>query len=63
MNGSELSAGFTLGAFLMFFLMMSYPMQCVKKEEQQQAVDHNAASWVVDQKTGETTFKWKGEVK
>lgn len=33
------------------------------KAYQQQAIDHNAASWVVDQKTGQTTFKWKDEIK
>lgn len=26
---------------------------------QSQAVAHGAAEWVVDQKTGNTTFKWK----
>ena len=63
MNGSELSAGFTMGAFLMFFFMLTFPMQCTKREEQQQAVDHNAASWVVDQKTGKVKFKWRDEIK
>lgn len=27
---------------------------------QSQAVAHGAAEWVVDQKTGNTSFRWKG---
>jgi hypothetical protein len=47
----------------MLALMMFYPMPCVKKQGQQNAIDHGAASWVVDQKTGKTKFTWKDEIK
>ena len=63
MNDSELFAGFTMGALLMFLFMMLVPMRCVEDYGKQQAVDHNAASWVVDQKTGKTRFKWNNEIK
>ena len=45
-----LMAGITIGQIL-------YARQV--PEMQQKAVERNAAEWVVDQKTGDTTFKWK----
>jgi hypothetical protein len=63
MNDSDLFRGFFMGAIVMLALMMFYPMPCVKKQGQQNAIDHGAASWVVDQKTGKTKFTWKDEIK
>ena len=62
-DDSEGCAGFLIGVVIATIFMAGIPMKCAKHDQRQEAVDHNAASWVVDQKTGETTFKWKDEVK
>lgn len=54
---------FGVGCFMMFIFMLALPMQCADKEAQQRAVDHGAAVWETDQKTGKTTFRWKDEIK
>ena len=63
MNTADCIMSFALGCFMMFIFMVACPMQCADNQAQQRAVDHGAAVWEADQKTGEVTFKWKDEIK
>jgi hypothetical protein len=48
----------TLLIFLGIFLGYSSGL----KDTRQAAVDHRAATWIVDQKTGSKGFKWNDEI-
>ncbi len=54
---------FVFGIILTFLFMLAAPMKCADKQAQQRAVDHGAAVWETDQKTGKVTFRWKDEIK
>lgn len=51
---------FMFGVFLtMLVITLTFPVPRMLKELRARAVELGAASWVVDPKTGETTFTWK----
>jgi hypothetical protein len=63
MNDDSRLFSFVFGVIVAVLFMLASPMQCADKEAKQDAVDHGAAVWETDQKTGKTTFKWKDEIK
>ena len=59
----NLFGGIVFGLIVGCFFMAFVPMRCSHYEQQQEAVNHGAAIWEVDQASGITTFKWKEETK
>lgn len=58
MNALEMIIGGVLGAILMAVVAMN-KIERLNEEWRNQAVSRGVAEWVVDQKTGETEWRWK----
>lgn len=47
------------GGMTLCTIIGNFTIKPEREEMKRQAIAHGAAEWVVDQKTGNTTFKWK----